>query len=156
MKRIFYKILLILGMIIIGGIVVIVLFFTWKMPFNNLYLKVLEYNFRKSVVALHPKESTLIAEVAVVGNWTDGTYCEFFVGQFRSSSLSKEELEKIYPNDFSTTGVYFVDSDEVFGSPWFELKKKYLKNYRPKDNENIYLVWKADYDNSPDGDIRCD
>ncbi len=156
MKRILYKILLILGMIIVGGFASIVLLLTWKMPFNNLYLKVFEYNFSKSVVALHPKESTFIAEAAEVGNWADGTYCEFLVGQFRSSPLSKETLEKIYPDDFFTAGVYFIDGNEDFGSPWFEWKEKYLKNYRAKDNENVYLVWKADYDNSPDGDIRCD
>lgn len=154
--RILYKILLILGIIIVGGIAIIVLFFTWKMPFNNLYLKVFEYDFRKSIVALHPKESTLIAEVTEVGNWADGTYCEFLAGQFRSSTLSKEELEKIYPYDFFTAGVYFIDGGEDLGSPWFEWKEKYLKNYKAKENENLYIVWKSDYDNSPDGDIRCD
>ena len=63
---------------------------------------------------------------------------------------------KIYPNDFSTAGLYFIDGNEAFGSPWFEWREKYLKKYKAKDNENTYLIWKADYDNSPDGDIRCD
>jgi hypothetical protein len=156
MKRILYKTLLILGITIVSCVVLIVLLFTWKMPFNDFYLKVFEYNFRKSISVLHPKQSTFVAEVAEVGNWADGTYCEFIAGQFRSSTLSEEELEKIYPNDFFTAGVNFFDENEDLGSPWSEWKEKYLKDYEPKEGENVYLVWKADYDNSSDGDIRCD
>jgi hypothetical protein len=156
MKRILYKILLILGMIIVGGVVSIVLFLVWKIPFNNYKLGIFQKSFDQSIAKFHPIESKLLAKAAEVGNWADGTYCEFFVGQFRSSPLPREELEKIYPSDFFTTGVYFIDDNEAFGSSWFEWKEKYLKNYKAKDNENIYLVWKADYDDSPDGDIRCD
>jgi len=156
MKRILYKVLLILGIIVVVGVVSFVLFFTWKMPFNNYKLGIFQKNFEQSIVKFHPIESKLLAEVSEVGNWTDGTYCEFLVGQFLSSSLSKEELEKIYPDDFLKAGVYFIDGNEAFGSPWFELKEKYLKNYKAKANENLYLVWKSEYDNSPDGDIRCD
>lgn len=155
-KRFLYGIVLGLAIIIVGSFTLVVLFFIWKMPFNNYKLEVLRKDFGKSIVKFHPAESKLLTEAAEVGNWADGTYCEFLVGQFRSSSLSKEELEKIYPDDFSTAGVYFIDGNEPFDSPWYEWKEKYFKDYKPKDNETIYLVWKADYDNSPDGDIRCD
>jgi hypothetical protein len=156
MKRIFYKILLTLGIIIISGTAITVLFLTWKMPLNNLHLKVFEYNFRRSVDSLHPKQSTLIAEAAEVGNWADGTYCEYFAGQFRLSKLPKETIRQFYFKESMSSGVDFIDEDIFNHSPWSEWKEKYLKNYKPKENENIYLVWKADYDNSPDGDIRCD
>jgi len=155
-KRFLYRITLSLAIIIVGGVVLIILFLTWKMPFNSYKLITFQKNFEQSINKLHPAESRLIAKVAEVGNWTDGTYCEFFVGQFRSSPLSKEELEKKYPYDFFTTGVYFFDDNENLGSPWSDWKEKYLKNYKTKEGENIYLVWISNDDNSPDGDIRCD
>lgn len=54
-----------------------------------------------------------------------------------------------------SSGVDFIDEDIFKHSPWSEWKEKYLRNYKPKENENIYLVWIADENKSSDGDIRC-
>ena len=54
-----------------------------------------------------------------------------------------------------SSGVYFIEGDEDFDNTWFEWKEKYLKNYKLKDGENVYLVWMSDDDYPPDGDIRC-
>jgi len=156
MKRILYKILLILGILIVLGVVLTFLLLTWKMPFNDYKLEVFQNNFDQSMDKIHPAESRLMAKVSEIGNWADGTYCEFFVGQFRLSMLPKEAIKKFYFKDSMSSGVYFIDEDIFNHSPWSEWKEKYFKEYKIKDGENIYLVWKADYDNVPAGDIRCD
>ncbi|OGZ78840.1 MAG: hypothetical protein A2528_02255 [Candidatus Staskawiczbacteria bacterium RIFOXYD2_FULL_37_9] len=155
MKTLF-KVIIISVLIIVSPVLILFIYETYRMPFNDLHLRVFQYNFNKFISLLHPKESKLIAEAAEIGNWADGTYCQFLVGQFRLSSLSKEELEKIYPYDFLKTGIYFIDSNEVLGSSWLEWREKYLKDYKQKDGENIYLIWAVDDENPPDGDIRCD
>lgn len=158
--KLFYKIIFFSGATIFSIFLFIAvsftLYVTYRMPFNNIHLKIFEDNFRRSIAGLHPGQSSLITEAAEVGNWADGTYCEFLAGQFRSSLLSKEELEKLYPYNFFSAGVYFIDEDIFNHSPWADWKEKYLKNYKAKNNEDVYLVWKSDYNNSPAGDIRCD
>lgn len=158
--KLFYRIIIISSTTIFSAffliVVLLAVYLTYKIPFNNYHLMVFQKDFERSIVKFHPAESKLLAGVAEVGNWADGTYCEFLVGQFRSSLLPKEELEKNYPYDFFSAGVYFIDENEALGSPWLEWRKKYLKDYKPKDNEIVYLVWKSKYDNSTNGDIRCD
>lgn len=159
--KLFYKNLLIFGLVVASPFVilfaVLIIYLTYKIPLNNYRLMVFQNDFRKNIESFHPAQSKLIAEVAEVGNWADGTYCEFLAGQFRSSALSEEELEKIYPYDFFTAGVYFFDDNqEEFWSPWREWKEKYLKNYKPKEGENVYLVWKSKIDYNTSGDIRCE
>lgn len=155
--KLFYKILIISSVVISSVVILGILFFTWKIPLNNVRLIFFQYNFNKSINQLNPRQSSLIAEVSEVNNWANGNQCEFLVGQFRNSTLLKEELEKIYPYDFFTAGVYFFDinQEEDYGTPWREWKEKYLKNYIPKEDENIYLVWKSKIDYNVDGDIRC-
>ena len=158
--KLFYKNLLIFGIIVVSPFVilfvVLIIYLTYKIPLNNYRLMTFQNDFRQNIKSFHPTQSTLIIEIAEVGNWADGTYCEFIAGEFRSSPLSKEELEKIYPYDFFTAGVYFLDEDVFNHSPWSEWKEKYLKNYKPKNGENTYLVWASDQNKSANGDIRCD
>lgn len=154
--KLFYKIFVIPCVIIFSLIILFILFFTWKIPINNICLMIFQYDFNKSINQLNPIQSSLIAEVAKVDNWADGTYCEFLAGQIRTSTLSKKELEKIYPYDFFTAGVYFLDENIFNYSPWSDWKEKYLKNYKPKEDENVYLVWKSKVDYITSGDIRCD
>lgn len=136
--------------------VILFLYVTYRIPYNNYRLMGFQNDFRRQIKSFHPAQSNLIAEVAEVGNWADGTYCEFLVGQIRTSTLFKEELEKIYPYDFYTAGVDFFDENEQLGSPLYEFKEKYLKNYNYKEGENVYLVWKSEIDSNTIGDIRCD
>jgi hypothetical protein len=151
--KLFYKILVVLAV----PAILFVLILAWKIPFNNIYLMIFQYNFNKSINQLNPAQSNLIAKVAEVNNWANGNQCEFLAGQLRYSTLSKEEIEKIYPYDFFTAGVYFFDNnkEEDYGTPWRDWKEKYLKNYKPKEGENVYLVWKSKIDYNVSGDIRC-
>jgi hypothetical protein len=156
--KFFYKIIIIFSIIIFLTIIYLVLIVTWKIPYNNLYLKIFQESFNTFINPIHPKESNLLAEAAELGNWSDGTYCQFIVGEFRSSSLSKEAIRQFYFKESMSSGVYFIDGindNDTINNPWHEWKEKYLKNYKPKENENIYLVWMSE-DKSPNGDIRCD
>jgi len=160
--KLFYKVTIISGVTICSIIILIVVSFmvymTYRMPFNNYHLIIFQNDFRQRIKLFHPAQSSLITEVSEVGNWADGTYCEFVAGEFRSSPLPKEELEKTYPYDFFTAGVYFFDInyEENYGTLWRELKEKYLKSYKPKNGENVYLVWKSKIDYNTNGDFRCD
>lgn len=153
--KLFYKISIILGLIIISPVAILFIYLTYKIPFNNYYLITFQNDFRQHIKSFHPAQSNLIIEMTETGNFGNSNHCDFLAGEFRSSPLSKEELEKNYPYDFLTAGVYFVDENIFTEYPYNEWKEKYLKNYEPKEGENVYLVWAADLDNWPDGDIRC-
>ena len=157
--KLFYKIIIIFGTTIFSAFFLIAisltLYLTYRIPFNNYYLKTFQNNFRQSIKSFHPAQSSLIAEMAETGNFGESNHCDFLAGEFRASPFSKEVLQKIYPDDFLTAGVYFIDDDIFMDYPYNEWKEKYLRDYKPKENENVYLVWVADEDNSPDGDIRC-
>lgn len=159
----FLKIITIVSAVIFSVLlfftIIFFLYTTYKIPYNNLYLKFFQESFNVFVNPMHPKQSNLIAEMAEVGNWADGTKCHFFVGQFRSSPLSKETIQQFYFKESMYSGIDFVDEineNNIIDNPWFEWKEKYLKNYRPRDGENTYLIWISDQDKPTDGDIRCE
>lgn len=156
----FFRTIFIIGATIISVFlllaILIAIYMTYRIPLNNYRLIIFQNDFRQQIKSFNPNESVLIKEVAEVDNWGDGTYCDFMVGQLRVSPQSKEELEKIYPYDFFDAGVYFFDGTEHLGSPWYEFKEKYLNNYKPKEGENVYLVWESKIDYNTSGDFRCD
>lgn len=153
--NLFYKILIIFSSIIFSAIILLVLILTWKIPYNNLYLKIFQESFNIFVNPMHPPQSNLIAEMAETGNWANGSQCQYFAGQFRFSALPKETIRQFYFKESLSSGVDFIDEDIFNHSPWLEWKEKYLKNYKPEESESIYLIWIADEDNLADGDIRC-
>lgn len=153
--KFFYKIIIILCTSIISIVILFVLLLVWKMPYNNLYLKIFQESFNTFVYFMHPQQSNLIIDVAEIGNWANGTQCQFFTGQFRLSKLSKKTIKQSYFEDSMSSGVDFIDEDIFNQNPWFEWKEKYLKNYKLQENENIYLIWMIDGDKFSDGDIRC-
>lgn len=153
--KLFYKILIISSIIIFLAVILFISILTWKIPYNNLYLKIFQKSFNTIVSPMHPAQSNLIADVAEIGNWANGAQCQFFVGQFRLSTLSKESIKRSYFKESVSSGVNFIEEDIFNHSPWFKWKEKYLKNYKLKENESVYLIWTADEDSLPDGDIRC-
>lgn len=157
--KLFYKTIIISGatvfLILLLAVLLFVLYLTYRIPFNNYHLMIFRDDFHKFVDQLHPRQSTYIAEIAETGNLgAASNHCDFLVGEFRSSSLSKETLKGVYFKDSMSSGVYFIDEDIFMQTPWSEWKEKYLKDYKLKNNENVYLVWISNDDNSPDGDIR--
>lgn len=160
LMKLFYKTIIISGVTVFSVLLLIILLFvlylTYRIPLNNYHLMIFKDDFNKFVDQLHPQQSAYIAEVTETGNLGGASnHCDFLVGEFRSSPLSKEMLKNNYFRDSLSSGVYFIDDDIFTESPWSEWKEKYLKDYKPKDNENTYLVWISNDGNSPDGDIRC-
>lgn len=115
--------------------------------------------------SVHPVESHLLAEMAEFGNFGNSNHCDYFVGEFRSSPLSKEKIREKYAavatssfikDRLIETGVDFIDEEffktDYLSSEWLD---KYLPDRRHITNENIYLIYSEDAMNPPDGDIRC-
>lgn len=142
---------------------------TWKMPLHNYQLYVLQRHFYDTMQPIHPAQSKLIAEMAEFGNFGNSNHCDYQVGEFRSSPLSREEVTRAYANtsvlSFDKTShlpteIYFAEELLDAGKwwPWDEWLQKYIPGRSlvlGENKENIYLVFIASEMHPPDGDIRC-
>ena len=167
MKRIcnvVIQILAPLGTIALCIIALFIIAITGTMPFHNYRLWMMQKQFRSAMQAVNPAQSELRAEMKEFGNFGNSNHCDYFVGEFRSSPLSKEELLQRYAsvatssfvgNRLIEIGVYFIDADIFTGYPWSEWLEKYLPDKKHITNQNTYLIFSEDADNPPDGDIRC-
>lgn len=158
------KIFAIFGMIVFGAIILFVTAITWKMPIHNYQLSKMQKHFRSTMQSVHPAPSELRAEVAEFGNFGNSNHCDYFIGEFRSSHLSREEILRKYAAVATSSfvgdrllevGVYFLDEDIFMDHPLSEWLEKYLPNNRDIMNKNTYLIFTEDAGNPPDGDIRC-
>ena len=158
------RIFAVFGVAVFCVIIWFVLAITWKMPIHDYQLRVLQKHFRSTMQTVHPAQSELRAEMAEFGNFGNSNHCDYFVGEFRSSPLSKEELLQGYAsvatssfvgNRLIEIGVYFIDADIFTHYPWSEWLEKYLPNDKHITNQNTYLIFSEDEGNPPDGDIRC-
>lgn len=142
---------------------------TWKMPTHNANARTFQKSFSRIV---HPKESKILTPVMDFANFGDSNHCDYFVGEFRASSLSRTELIQQYegltiaPPDtqngiwggdaptVSTIEILFVDSETFQQWPW----SKWLHAAQPffsEHGETIYLVYALESGYSPSGDYRC-
>lgn len=155
----------VLGIMALIPSLLFVAYITWKMPLHNYQLGNMQRHFRSTMQSVHPAQAKLLAEMAEFGNFGESNHCDYMVGEFRSSPLSKEEILKKYTavatssfigNRLIETGIYFIDEEffkkDYLFSGWLE---KYLPDRRHITNENIYLIYSEDAMNPPDGDIRC-
>lgn len=159
------ELLVAFGVIFFCIIIWFVAAITWKMPSHNYQLWKMQRNFRSAMQSVHPAQSQLLTEMAEFGNFGESNHCDYIVGEFRSSPLSKEELLNKYAavatssfigNRLMETGIYFTD-EEFFEKDylWSKWLSKYLPDRRHITNENTYLIYSEDAMNSPDGDIQC-
>lgn len=156
---------MVIAIVIICCILALAILLTYKMPWNQYQLWILQKNFRSIVNTNAATQSSLLAEFAMVDHWGNSNLCDYYVGQFRSSPLPRETLEKSYsslvipsfPKDENNPlklEVYFTD-DDIFKDYYYSnLLNKYLPNRLPTD-QNIYLVWASSESHNPNGDIRC-
>lgn len=153
-----------LGLIAFCLVVLFALSITWKIPIHNYQLWAMQRHFRSSMHSVHPVPSQILAEMAEFGLFGNSNHCDYFVGEFRSSPLSKEELLQGYApvatssfigNRLVETGVYFIDEDVFTHYPLSEWLEKYLPEHRRVPRENTYLIFSEDAGNPPAGDIRC-
>jgi hypothetical protein len=159
------RIFAIFGVIIFCLIVWYAVAVTWKMPFHNYQLWKLQKSFRSIMQSTHPAPSKLRGEVAEFGNFGNSNHCDYLAGEFRSSTLSKEQLTQAYAGmtilSFDKISrlpveVYFTDEgffkDDYLWSRW---RSKYLPDQQDVSGENTYLVFASSDMHPPDGDIRC-
>ena len=166
--QILMRLFAIFGIVVFCVILLYVIAVTWGIPIHNYRLWVLQKNFRSTVQPLHPAQSQLRAEMAEFGNFGNSNHCDYMVGEFRSSSLSKEAVMRAYAGaivpSFSShdknsplpVEVYFTDED-IFHNDytWSEWLSKYLSRKPATSDKNTYLVFTSSDMHPPDGDIRC-
>lgn len=163
--QILMRLFAIFGVAVFCIIVWFVVVITWKMPLHNYQLWKMQRTFRSAMQSVHPAESRLLAEMAEFGNFGNSNHCDYFVGEFRSSPLSKEKVLEKYAavatssfvgNRLIETGVYFID-EEFFKKDYLlsEWLSKYVPDYVPSLDNAAYLIYSEDDMNPPDGDIRC-
>ena len=153
------------GSILFGLEILIVFVLVWKIPLNNLRLEHIERNFR-ALEPYHPEDSELLSEKNYVGAlYTGARSCGYFVGEFRVSALSREDIKKAYagkavPYFRQRTGlpaqVRFADEGFLDG-PWYTWRDELLETPTADTaSKNVYSVH-VEYDrhSSPFGDFRC-
>ena len=152
------------GIVVFCAIILFVAGITLKMPIHNYQLWNMQRKFRSGMQSVHPAQSKLLAEMAEFGNFGESNHCDYMVGEFRSSPLSKEELLKNYAAVITSTfvgdrlietGVDFIDEKGFTYDPLSAWLEKYLPHRHYSTNENMYLIYFEDAMNPPDGDIRC-
>lgn len=102
----------------------------------------------------------------VGGEYPDSSVsCSYFVGEFRSSALSREEIARAYHNLTITSfdretkipvEVRFIDQG-FLDDPWYEWREEFLKSFDSSTTkDNVYSVLVAHKHHSPSiGDLRC-
>lgn len=168
MKLVFHILIrlgMVIGVIVVCCTLALIILLTYKIPWNEYQLRILQKNFRSIVNANSAAQSNLLVEFAEVDHWGNSNLCDYYVGQFRFSPLPIEALKKAYssfaipsfPQDENNPlklEVYSIDDNIFEYYPWSDWLKQYLPNH-PSAGQNVYLVWASSNSHSPDGDIRC-
>lgn len=159
------------GIILFGAEILILLALVWKMPLNNFKLERLERNFH-ILASRHPADSELLSKRKYVGALYPGdSYsCSYFVGEFRASALTREDIRNAYAEitiPYFRRGtelpVHVRFADEGFlDDPWYAWRDELLSSRSvsaaggPTAERNIYSVH-AEHTrySSPFGDFRC-
>jgi hypothetical protein len=105
----------------------------------------------------HPPGTVLLAQRSKVGVFGNGNHCDFFVGQIRSYSCSKDLVEEFYERESkkrrSYVEVLFIDDEKTdFLCCYFSRLSDWGISQKP--DHNMYLV-KLFRNESPNGDMRC-
>lgn len=142
---------------------------TWTIPIHNANARTFQKNFS---TVIHPKESRILTPIMDFANFGNSNHCDYVVGEFRVSSLSRTELVERYeeqtisppdtqngiwdgvPPRESSIGILFTDSETFQQWPWSE----WLHSAQPlssKQGGTAYLVYALESGYPPRGDYRC-
>ncbi len=139
----------------------------WKMPIHQFNLWKLERNFQTIAVAHPPDSKLLLKRKSFGGLFSAASHsCDYFVGEFRSTTYSKESIRQaykgfsIYSSDRTEripAEVHFFDEEEFFTDfPWYEWLAELRKSFNVSaTKDNLYLVFVSQTGYPPYGDIRC-
>jgi hypothetical protein len=163
---IFLKTLGIFGGLISSLIILLAIYFTWKMPLHNFNLWMLKKNFQ-AVASRHPADSKLLLKSKYIGGLYPGASasCNYFVGEFRSAPLPKEEIAATYKDFFITAferssdvpvRILFLDSGFFDHHPLDEWQDKLRRSLDVSaEQDAVYLVFASQGGYPQEGDIRC-
>jgi len=135
------------------------------MPINNIRLFTIQNQFNK----IHSKDiaqSRLLTRKAEVSHWGESNICDYHLGHFRASSLSKEEIKKAYEglttssfkgdeNSPLEVQVFFSYEDWMGPYYWSDWWEDNMHKFNLAPNETPYLVFVGSGGHSAAGDIRC-
>ena len=141
-------------------IFILVLIFGGVLNHNwNLYL--LQKN---SKILEHPLQTQLLNRFAEIRNYTDGTYCNYTIGEFRKSNLTHKKILDFYSSstvesfDYKRLPVeiYFLDDEKYFDDFRNPLKEWFEKSKLQASSSDIYLVYVSADGYPTDYDYRCE
>ncbi len=155
MKRFCFSILMIAGSIIGGFFFMAVI----EMATNTISANAL---VRGVASVQHPEQSRSLKGMAVVKNVGGSNDCTWMGGEFRSSSLSKKEIEDFYspriiesyktPN--KSFDLYFHGDEDPYGQI-HEFMDELARPTTKRPDETVYLVLATDGLHHAGLDVRC-
>ena len=164
-RNIFKNIFAVFGVVVFCLIAWLVFISTWSIPSHQLNTYLFQRQFRDAMRPLHPAQSMLIAEAVEFGNFGNSNHCDYFAGEFRSSSLAREEVKNAYRNapnlsfdgsNYLPVDVYFLDEGDLFDRwPWSGWLEKYFGHRGSVSAEGRYVVFAMSSMHSHAGDFRC-
>ena len=153
----------------IPALIISLLFFFLSrgIPLHDFRLWMLEKNF-KAAASYHPPESILLQKKTYLGGPDEhgSRICDFFVGELRSSPLSKEKIRRAYNGSsirsFSNLGriplkVLFFDEERwAMNSPLGDWWDEWYGNLSTSTAQTTYFVFVSQEGYPYLGDYRCD
>lgn len=128
----------------------------WGIPLHDFRLWRLKNNFKTDAPLYHPPESWLLQRKEYLGGPYDhgSLVCDYFVGELRSSPLSKEKIRQIYAGHFR---VLFFDEDQwpmyLPLTLWWD---EWYQNPLLATSSTVYFVYASQEGYPFLGDMRCD
>jgi len=114
-------------------------------------------------------ESRFLAKKSEVAHWGNSNLCDYYVGQFRASPLSKTEIEKAYEsliipsfmgdkNSPLELEILFTDNEWFIDNPyyWYQWWQDNMNKFEVLPGETTYLVYAISDSHNPGWDLRCD
>ena len=156
------------GFIVFCLIILFAVVTMWKMPIHQFNLWRLEKNFQTIVAAHHQDSKLLLKRSDFGGLFSAASHsCDYFVGEFRSTARSKEDVRKAYrglsidSSDHTKripVEVHFFDEEEFFTDfPWYEWLAELYKSFNVSaTKDNLYVIFASQTGYPPYGDFRCD
>lgn len=155
----------VLGIMLLGSTLFGALFYV-LMPFNTLSLWRMERVLASSVI--HPADSHTMERRSFLGSrYINSSECTFVAGEFRSTSLLREEVIAAYEGvtvdifGFARQmSVNVIIADDDARLPLDEPADDWLYDFAKRvdtraDNTTYYLVYLYEKGRSPWGDDRC-
>lgn len=156
------------GVIVFCGVAVSIAVTSWKTPIHQFNLWKLRKDFQTLVPSHLANSVPVLTFKRFGGLFNSAAYsCDYFVGEFRISTSSKEDTRQYYRNLSATIPhgarrlsihVRFADEREFWiYYPWSELYSELLHLLQkfPSEQDGLYVVFTPKTVQPPYADFRC-